>query len=306
MRIALVGAKQPIHETTCTHWSGLRKTLAKMPHEWQMFCCRYELDFEQHIIDYKPDLVIYGLIDMAEKQESREKIRKALPNAKIVFWYTDLRTPETGQITVDISATVDLFLMSNDGLKDFHKQHFGMVPEYLPQAVYPIDKPDIIEEAKNDFIFVGGKIDCGGFEARMKLVTEIEEKYNLKVINGTTPDQRSSVYEAMPRLYSSATFSLDISHFWDVEKYTSNRYWVIPGFWGLPLTKRFPKHEELYPESVRIYWDTVEELGEKMDYYREHEDERLEMIRKGWQWTKDHHTYEHRINRIIELSGKTG
>jgi spore maturation protein CgeB len=38
-----------------------------------------------------------------------------------------------------------------------------------------------------------------------------------------------------------------------------------------------------------------------MEYYEAHEKERLEMIRKGWEYPRDHHTYEHRIKRILEL-----
>jgi hypothetical protein len=304
MRIAIVGAQDAPHELACTHWSGIKKSLKQMDVEWNIFCCRSELDFEQHIIDYKPDVVIYGLIDMAINQEARDKIRKGLSKAKIVLWYTDCRTPETGQIYCDLDGTVDLFVVSNDGQKEFHKEHFNMIPQYVPQAVYPTDKPvfaqSVIDEY-GDFIFIGGKINREGFETRMHLVTEIEERLGLNVINGVTPDQRAMIYKAMPKLYGSAKFTLDISHFWDIEKYTSNRFWVIPGFWGFPLTKRFPGHDELYPETVRVYWDTVDELEEKVNYYRAHEDERVEMVRKGWQWTKDHHTYRHRIERILEL-----
>ena len=228
-------------------------------------------------------------------------MRDALPSTKIVFWYGDMRTPEMGQIKVDISKTVDLFIASNDGYKEFQKQSFGMEPIFVPLAAEPIPFPVYSEKAAHDFIFIGGKFDRKGFVERYDLVDELERLHGLRVINGGSPDERAKVYQLMPKFYGSAKFTLDISHFWDIPKYTSNRYWVIPANWGMALTRRFPGHEELVPETHHVYWDTIGELEEKMTFYRKHEDERQKMIRLGWEYAKDHHTYEHRINRILEL-----
>jgi hypothetical protein len=158
-----------------------------------------------------------------------------------------------------------------------------------------------VTELYGDFIFIGGKYPRGGFMPRFEIIVWLEKNHGLKVIDGNTADERSLVYTAMPAIYGTAKFSLDISHFWHIPKYTSNRYWVIPANWGLGLTKRFPKHEELVPETHHVYWDTLEELTDKMDYYRAHEDEREKMIQKGWEYAKEHHTYGHRINKLIEM-----
>jgi len=168
-------------------------------------------------------------------------------------------------------------------------------------AAEPLESPVYSEKAMFDFIFIGGKFHKNGFLERKRLMEDLEVNHNLKIVNGNTLGERAKVYKAMPKLYGSSKFSLDISHFWDIESYTSNRYWVIPAFFGFPVTRRFPGCEDLVPEDIHVYWDTVEELMEKMDYYRGHEKERKEMIEKGHQYAKDHHTYEHRINRIIEL-----
>lgn len=307
MKIAIVGARNTVEELACTHWSGLDRTLEESEHEHKIFCCRSGGGFIEQIKEFKPDVIIYGLIDMAINQAWREQIRHDNPQAKIVLWYTDCRTPETGQITpVNITGTVDLFITSTEGNQEFQKQHFGMYPQFVPQAVYPTEKPEFSQEVLDthgDFIFIGGKINRGGFEHRMKLVTEIEHQLGLRVINGRSKDERAKIYQAMPKIYGTAKFTLDIAHFWDIEKYTSNRYWVIPGMWGFSLTKRFPGCEELYPSDVRVYWDTIDDLKEKIEYYREHEDERQEMVKRGHQWTVNHHTYKHRIDKILELLG---
>lgn len=301
MKIAFVGAQDKPHEIACTHWSGIKAAAQRLPHELKVYCCRSGEQFVEAIIEWQPDVLVYNLIDMAENEGWRNRLRTNLPNTKIVFWYTDCRTEQTGQIQVDLSKTVDLFLTSNDGNKEFHKKCFGMVPGWLPQAAEPLEKPVIQDNAKYEFLFIGGKFNRGGFEERMKIVDELEREHDLKVFNGRTPEERAKIYNAMPALYGSAVFNLDISHFWDIPKYTSNRYWVIPAYFGFALTKRFPDHEMLIPETHHVYWDTIEELTDKMNYYRVHEDERQAMIQKGWEYAKEHHTYEHRIRKMLEM-----
>lgn len=301
MKIAFIGAQNGPHEVNCTHWQGIRAAAQRMEHEIRVYCCRSGVQFIDAIIAWQPDILIYNLLDMAENAEWRQIFRDNLPNTKIVFWYADCRTEETGQIRVDLSGTVDLFLTTNDGLKEFQKRHFGMTPQWLPQAAEPLEKPVIQDKAKFDFLFIGGKFNRGGFEERMKIINELERKHDLKVINGRGADERDKVFRAMPALYGSSTATLDISHFWDIPKYTSNRYWVIPAYFGLALTKRFPDHELLVPETHHVYWDTMEELLAKLEHFKKHEDDRQEMIIKGWEYAKAHHTYEHRINKMIEM-----
>lgn len=306
MKIAFVGASKPIHEQYCTHWTGIDAAFKRMPHEYRRFCCRYDEIFAERIVEWKPDVLVYNLIDMALEQEEKSRwIREKLPNTKIVFWYTDCRTPQTGQIQTNISSYVDLFITSSEDPHKFHEKHFGMKPEWVGQAAEPTPSPVYSQKAATRFLFVGGKYDRPGFKQRLEIVNELEENHGLKVVSGHSPEERAKVYEAMPLLYGSAQFTLDISHFWDIPKYTSNRYWVIPAYWGFCMTKRFPKHEELVPETHHVYWDTADELVDKMSFYETHEDERRKMIVRGWEYAKDHHTYEHRINRILGLLGLT-
>jgi hypothetical protein len=307
MKIAFVGAQDKPHELACTHWSGIKAAAKRIPPELRVFCCRSGNGYVNDIIAWKPDVIVYNLIDMVhDKIGDARKLRDALKDARIVFWYTDCRTPETGQIDTNIRGLVDLFITSSDDPHGFHEAHFGMKPEWVPQAAEPTDKPEFYQKAVDmygDFIFIGGKYPRGGFLKRFNIIRTLEQNHKLHVIDGNTAETRAKVYNLMPTIYGSARFSLDISHFWDIPRYTSNRFWVIPAFWGFGLTKRFPRHEELVPETHHVYWDTVDELLDKMKYYGEHEEERKKMIVKGWEYAKEHHTYEHRIHRILELLG---
>jgi hypothetical protein len=305
MRFLLVGASDLPHERACTHWTGLKIALQRMESPTftsKFVSCRGDDGYAKKIIAWKPDVVVYNLLDMAKNHEDRERIRTALPDATICFWYADLRNEKTGQVEVDLSKTVDKMFITNDGQQEFVKKHFNMATvDFLPQAVEPTDTPQFSRKAERDFLFIGCKSNNPGFNERKEIIETLEKEDGLFVLNGNTPDERASVYLAMPKLYSSAYFSLDISHFWDIEKYTSNRYWVIPGFWGFALTKRFPGHEDLYPESVRVYWDTLDELRDKMKFYKKNPKEREQMILKGWEHTKNNHTYTHRLQSLLSM-----
>ena len=103
-KVAIIGADWPEYEKYCPNFVGMQLGLAEMGIEHQLFSCRPDLNLEA-LIAYQPDFVIYGLIDMVKKPHWRNAIREALPEAKIVMWYGDLRNEYTGQITANMIVT---------------------------------------------------------------------------------------------------------------------------------------------------------------------------------------------------------
>ena len=49
-----------------------------------------------------------------------------------------------------------------------------------------------------------------------------------------------------------------------------------------------------------VCFDGVEDLAEKAVYYLEHEKERREIARNGYEKVKQHHSYVNRIEAILE------
>ena len=82
-KVAIIGTDWPEYEQYCPNWLGMKDGLSQWGIEHQLFSCRPELDTEA-LIEYQPDLVIYGLIDMVRKVETRKRLREALPDANIV------------------------------------------------------------------------------------------------------------------------------------------------------------------------------------------------------------------------------
>ncbi len=300
-RVAIVGADWPEYERYCPNFTGMQLGLAEMGIEHRFFGCRPTLAVEE-LIGYQPDLVIYGLLDMVRDRDTRMRIRAALPNAKIVMWYGDLRNNETGQIAANMSE-IDAMFISNDAQHEYYKAIWK-----VPQCHFlPLGSPiyDSVYKSKFDldFIFLGATVtNKKGFPHRAEKVLNLKH-YGLEIIDApaqTRPWLRAKILKNMPDLYRSAKVCLDWSHFTDIPGYTSNRFWIITASGGFALTKRWPGCTDFYPEGTRAYFDTPEEAVELKDYYLNYPIEREEIRLAGYAHAK-HHTYSKRFATMFSV-----
>jgi hypothetical protein len=261
--------------------------------------CRPTLNIDV-VASFNPDLIVYGLMDMIKHPEWRSEIRDRLPNATIVLWYGDFRDDRMIQPDADCSE-MDMMFISNDAQAERYKRKWKMKNvKFLPLGCEPIDKPMIDPKFAFDFVFIGGQIQEGAFHDRASFIETFKIKEGLKHVNSYDPDVRSRIYRAMPKIYSSSKVALDVSHFTNIPYYTSIRYWEIPAMYGFGLTKRWPGCEDFYPEDSHAYFDTFEEAVEKKNYYIEHEDERMKMVKKAHELSKNH-TYDKRFLTMFSL-----
>lgn len=300
-RIVFIGADWPDLEKYCPHHMGVQIGLKRLGIPHLFVSCRPELDVAT-VVAFQPDLVVYGLKDMVIRKDWRDEIRAALPNAAIVLWYGDYRDFSTGQLKADCSE-LDAMFVSNDAQAEHYEQVWNVKKvHFLPLGCEPIRAPKKSKLYDFPFIFIGGQIHDGVFNRRAEQIEQYRLKNGLKIISSFEPDIRGRIFREMPSIYSSAGTVLDISHFTDVEKYTSIRYWEIPAFWGFALTKRFPGCEQLYPEDSRAYFSTYEEAIEKKTYFECHPKERREILSKAHKLSYNH-TYDKRFTEMFQLLG---
>jgi hypothetical protein len=267
-RVAIIGTDYPTYELYCPNFVGMRDGLERLEIPYHLFCCRPSLDV-QAVIDYKPDLVVYALLDMVKHGDWRATIRKALPDAKIVMWYGDYRDSGTGYIRADMSE-IDMMFVSNDAQNEWFERIWNVPKCHFLPLGSPLFDVEPNQRYAFDFVFIGGVITGSGFLDRARIMWEYRNDHGLKIINGETPEMRAKVFKEMPTIYRSSKIVLDQSHFTDINRYTSNRFWIITGSGGFALTKRWPGCEEFYPEGTRAYFDTFEESLELRDYYLAH------------------------------------
>lgn len=298
-KVAVIGADWPVYELYCPNFVGMQQGLATLGIEYKFFGCRPTLNV-QAVIEYKPDLIIYGLIDMVRHRDWRMAIREALPSAKIVMWYGDLRNHETRQVRANMSE-IDMMFVSNMSQNDYYSTIWKVPSCHFLPLGSPVYDPPYDSNFAFDFVFIGGVITGAGFLDRARTMWKYRE-LGLKIIDGDarTPDLRAKVFKQMPTIYRSSKVSLDQSHFTDIKGYTSNRFWIVTGSGGFALTKRWPGCEEFYPEGTRAYFDSFKESIELRDYYLKHPEER-EIIRKAGHAHAQNHTYDKRFIEMFKL-----
>lgn len=304
-RIVLVGADYPELEKYCPNFNGMRAGLDRLKIKYLFLSCRHpkkesKLDIDA-LVAFNPDLVIYALRDVILQPKWRQEVRDRLPGVPIVMWYGDFRNTETTQYDANCSTTIDAMFVSNDAQEMFYQQKWKMPKVmFLPLGCEPIAKPKIQPMYKFDFVFIGGSVTSSPFNDRAAEILRFKIDADLTIINSFEPAMRARIMKAMPEIYSTSKISLDVSHFTDVMRYTSNRYWIIPAFWGFPLTKRFPGCEEFYPEDARAYFSTFEEAVEKKNYYLKNDGERDYLIKK-MRTHVGRHTYDVRFRKMFEM-----
>lgn len=298
-RVAIVATNFPAYEQYCPNWVGMQDGLKRLEIEHRLFTCRPHFDVDD-VVNYKPDLIIYGLLEMVRNSAWRHELRQRLPKTKIVLWYGDYRDRSTGQVAADLSE-LDMMFISNDAQSTFYEKGWRVKEcHYLPlgSPIYP----DVRDERFHfPFVFIGGTITGARFLERAKCMLRYKDEYALKIIDGPAhrPDIRTKVFRWMPTIYRSSDVCLDQSHFTSVLRYTSNRHWIITASGGFALTKRFPGCEEAYPEGTRVYFDSFEESIEKLRYYTEHANEREVIRLAGYEHAKQH-TYDHRFRTMFQ------
>jgi len=77
----------------------------------------------------------------------------------------------------------------------------------------------------------------------------------------------------------------------------------IPACGGFMIAERTEEHKKLFEEGKEaVYFDTKEELLEKVKYYLEHEEERKQIAKAGYERTRNSaYSYDDRVEEIIKV-----
>lgn len=258
------------------------------------------------ILDYKPDLVVHYM-DNSLTNALPQKIAEKYKCIQ-VFWEMDYR-PIAHNIEQSYDGQwqkwilqmpyLDHIFLSNEGQLEDWKRFFKIDVSFLPHGCYVVNKLTYDKNFHYPCVFIGG-VSNGIFQVRKDFIDEIKTLVNVTHINESEKNARNEVWSNMPAIYYSSDVVLDISHFWDCAKYASGRYFYTSGLGGCSITKRFPGCEELYPEEIKIYFDTLEEAVEKIKYYQKHEKERERIKLLAYKYNKKYHNFLIRFNTIFK------
>ncbi|WP_407423836.1 glycosyltransferase [Methanobrevibacter sp.] len=106
------------------------------------------------------------------------------------------------------------------------------------------------------------------------------------------------------KYYSSCKILLN-DHWEDMryEDFPSNRLFDALACGTFVISDKIPSADTLFEGSIVTY-DGVEDLNEKIDYYLTHEEERLKLAEKGKKIVLENHTFDDRVNEILDALKK--
>jgi len=205
---------------------------------------------------------------------------KILSEYSSVFnWSGDVRTDITWYIEI-APYVVTLFTNMTDVEK---LKTLGFRAEYLQTGYDDEIYFNTCQIRYNNIAFCGhhyGKADFPLTQLRIDAVTELKRKilinFNLygsgwKDIGIISEGTADNNWEAL--LYNKSNLALSISHF-DYSRYFSDRLLREMACGGCVLSHRFKDCELDFKDAEHIvYWDNIEDLIEKTNYYLSHPEE---------------------------------
>lgn len=290
-----------------------------IPFKYNYFASKFIKKYDEYlfrkvahrIIELNPDLVVctYRFINPI----CIRMIKKALPNAKVIHVNPDaLTTFEYQQIFAspyDAFFTKDLFIV------DFMKNKMGLNTFYLPEAFNPrvhkmpnIDRAELEKKIDIDVVAFGtmypyranmiGKLINSGLHVSLfgtpdsRFGTpEIEQSFKNEYITGK---RKAEV------LYGS---KIVFNNFHYAEIQSANvKFFEIAGIGGFQICDYKPVLTEYSKIPVEQFtYKSIGEAIEMINYYLNKPILRHELALKQYDHFMLNHTYEQRINQLLEV-----
>ncbi len=188
--------------------------------------------------------------------------------------------------------------ISYEWAQDF-KKHVGWIPL----------ADDYIEDVKGivSDLYIGEK--CTEQE-RIRTLQAISEKFKMdfytlsdtsmipKINNRGGADSN----RMQPRIFKCSKINLSMTN----RPFKSGiplRVFDIMGSGGFLISNYQPELAELFvPGEDIVLYESIPDLLMKIEYYLEHEDERLQIAKNGYEKVKQHHSYDVRLENILSIA----
>ena len=205
-----------------------------------------------------------------------------------------------------------------EGLIDAQKKVYGVdvVEKSLTDAIMDDMEQDLPMGPDNGTVetreFIYGQYVINRYITsleRKEAFTRIGEKYKFDLYtyekDFTLPNCINhgpiESYEGSPYIYKTAKINMNIS----LRSITTGiplRCFEIMGSGGFLLSNYQADFDDCYTAfEDYAYYEDLDDMMDKIDYYLTHEKERKEIAENGYRKTLENYTYEHRIKQILEV-----
>lgn len=300
-------------------WHIDLKDIMDIPFKFNYFASKFIKKYDEYlfkkiakkIISTEPDLVIctYRFINPL----CIKIIKKNLLNVKVVHINPDqLTTFEYQQI---FASPYDAFFSKDPFIVSFMKKKMGLNTFYLPEAFNPrvhvgssIDRHLLESEANLDVVTFGTM-----YPYRAQMVSKLlQSGINISLFG--TADKRFPKNEIMANFnneYITGTRKSEILrgakvvfnnfHYAEIES-ANVKFFEIAGIGGFQICDYKPVLKEYSKiDTDKFTFKTIDEAIELINYYLGKPYLRHELANEQQSHFLEHHTYEHRINQMLDL-----
>lgn len=236
------------------------------------------------------------------------RIRGAAPQARFVNWNGDYYPQNLlSNAGVALAKAFDIQATVNRDVLEKYQQ-MGVSGIYW-QIGYEPDGRGHPATVSYDVVFLGN----GYSSERQEFVRRLRNLngFTLGVYGMGWPDKWASGeclydFKAACGIYRGAKISLGDSQ-WPESGFVSNRVMQALAAGGAALAHQWFKgmeHLGLVDGQTVIVWKTFEELGEKIRYYLNHEDERRRIAEAGERLAIERHSFQARVDELMSVIGR--
>lgn len=243
---------------------------------------------EQELRKFKPNIILYSKW-VSDIDDTINALRRE--GAKTVCWLFDLYFNYTREYQVGNKKFFKSdYVFSTDGGNTEKWIEKGINHNVIRQGIYK-DECQLLpfNEIKYEVVFVGSENPI--YPQRTKLVNELNATWfgrkNTNELRGLD----------LNLIYSRTRIVIGDSY--PSPYYWSNRVVETLGRGGFLIHKEVEGIKEEYPYLV-TYTDK-EDLLKKIEYYKEHEDERREIIIKNYEWVRDNYTMDKQCQKLLNF-----
>ncbi|MBU1863270.1 MAG: glycosyltransferase [Candidatus Omnitrophica bacterium] len=278
-------------------WDGLVHAFDELGWDYLLLECMRNMDYDllrKAVLEYKPDYIFVMLKETLPFLQYIKNDCKRL-GIKTIFWYCDPDTPWD----MNLDGVLDYMFLTNQGQIEEYKKTLHIKNVYfMAQAISPYVMYRQSCTKRYDVGFIGAISKASLHDTRRRIMRSLSKRYCVGIRNNIRNDV-TEFYSKSRMVFGGSDFSFDL--------YTSNRLWVALGCGAAYLTYKFPGIEKLIRNREQVLWfETIDELLEIVDYYLKHEREREQIGKNAAELTHDKHTYTHRLHNIFDIvEGKT-
>jgi glutaredoxin-related protein len=230
------------------------------------------------INNIKPDLLLLGHSELVYTS-TLKKVKESFPHIKIAMWWVD-PFDRISHIN-DRLPYLDAFFATTS--PEYYKQFFTNKTNFLYMPNMCDDSIETLKAFENkkyeyDLIFIGRNDD--NRKDFLNSLFDMRE-INFKIFGN---NKNSLIFgQNFLNTISKSKMAVNYSRYNDIPLYSSDRVIQLLAQGSLVFSPKIPEFDTLFLEDEVIYFDDFDDLKEKLLFYKNNDEKRVEVSKKGWE-----------------------